>query len=981
MSNGLAEAYLGATKSMSGSDPWPILKRAKVVASDFPDSPDVSLAALCAHLGSSHPDDLLRRQIHLAIAGWDAAGASSGTWAEGSAPYTPERRHAVYRALDLDGATREAFDAVFPMSTPSAVVISEEFQAWYSAERRSEESFYWSTYERYLLEVRGWRGDSVERLGEATTSVVERLSDPRRPQAYQSKGLVVGYVQSGKTAHFTGVIAKAIDAGYRLVIVLTGTIDLLRQQTQRRLDMELVGVENIIRHSDASERDRDYVDDPEWDGDRFVRYGQLPSDLGHPDIIRLTSHRVDYRGLEVGISALELEKVDKTKPLFDYVNLRHSGARLVVVKKNKHVLTKLVRDLRSIKSYLGEIPAVIIDDESDHSSVNTIDPKKWSEGRPQRTAINGLISQLLRLLPRSQYIGYTATPYANVFIDPSDCEDIFPKDFLISLEKAPGYMGVTDFHDLDSALTPDEKTYANSNERAYVRDLRGSGTGRATEMARALDAFVLSGAIKLFRQKQIGRAELWRHHTMLVHESVRQAEHKTLAAEFRRVWQEAGYATPTALPRLRALFDGDFRPVSLARAQSWPIPNDFSELLPFVGEAVALISQAAGDPVLIVNGDKEVQQQRLDFDKTRVWRVLVGGTKLSRGFTVEGLTISYYRRLTKQADTLMQMGRWFGFRDGYEDLVRLFLGRAEPDGEKTIDLYQAFEAIVRDEEAFREQLRQYANWVDGRPQVTPRQIPPLVSQHLPFMTPSSRNKMLNARLVLQRSPGQFVEPTWHPTEPDALLRNYDHLVPLAAAAITLAQFKVAANRQAGNNTFAAYVGLVSHADLMRALDAHEWAPAESFKPHLEYLKEIGNAGQVDDWSVILPQTQEQPELLDGIGTRSVFKRERRHGSLFGAVSDPKHRGAPSRIAGAWQTFDDPFAAGLARERRGALLIYPATETGDAAAKRALPRGRAVMLFCFVAPAAAKPASGQLVQFVARDRARDHDLLVPAEEDA
>src|SRR5581483_4366382 len=239
------------------------------------------------------------------------------------------------------------------------------------------------------------------------------------------------------------------------------------------------------------------------------------------------------------------------------------------------------------------------------------------------------------------------------------------------------------------------------------------------EMLSALDAFVLSGAIKLYREDNgLGRG-FFRHHTMLVHESVKQADHRVLADDIRNVWGSAAYSSPTGLARLRRLFDEDFLPVCSARATE-VFPADFGELKSYVGEVVSRVT-AGGDPVIVVNGDKDIAQEAIDFDKRPVWRVLVGGTKLSRGFTVEGLTVSYYRRKTRQADTLMQMGRWFGFRNGYKDLVRLFIGRAEPDGAKTLDLYEAFEAIVRDEERFREQLRQYSKLVDGRPQITPAQ--------------------------------------------------------------------------------------------------------------------------------------------------------------------------------------------------------------------------------------------------------------------
>ncbi|MFJ1543575.1 Z1 domain-containing protein [Streptomyces sp. NPDC088246] len=191
---------------------------------------------------------------------------------------------------------------------------------------------------------------------------------------------------------------------------------------------------------------------------------------------------------------------------------------------------------------------------------------------------------------------------------------------------------------------------------------------------------------------------------------------------------------------------------------------------------------SGGGPVIVVNGDTErdYAQPDLDFDRThRVWKTLVGGTKLSRGFTVEGLTVTYYRRTTQQADTLMQMGRWFGFRPGYRDLVRLYIGREEPMGKsKTVDLHEAFEAICRDEETFRSQLSRYAELVDGKPQVTSAQIPPLMSQHLPWIKPSARNKMFNTELVKIRSPGQWVEPTAYPTSAMDLRHNTEAWRPV-----------------------------------------------------------------------------------------------------------------------------------------------------------------------------------------------------------
>lgn len=625
----LTDAYLAAIRSMDGAKPRPLEPFAAFTAQQSDDTSDVSLDALREHLASAAGDEPLRKAMHLAIAGWDAAPV--GEWLSDTDPHSQARRTLTCSLLGLDEATTFALEIAFPLTSDGSVVISDEFLPWYTAERRSAHEFYWRAYSKHLLDG-GWDPTALIKLDTATTRVVERLSDPTRAQAFQAKGLVVGYVQSGKTANFTGVIAKAIDAGYRLVIVLTGTVDILRKQTQRRLDMELVGIENIFLGVDPEDaelaKDFDYFTDEDRMNDKFLKHGFQPSEQGFTDVVRLTRHGSDYKSLNAGITALELHKLHKQKPLFDPDNLYASDARLAVVKKNASVLQRLVKDLKSIRSHLGEIPTLIIDDESDQASVNTSNPKKWKQGQKERTSINKLISELLTLLPRAQYVGYTATPYANVFIDPSDVEDIFPKDFLISLERPPGYMGVLDFHDLDASFD-DEKTVENSNERAFVRGLYSTiGTVDAeNDLRDALDAFLLSGAIKLYRESATAGELSFRHHTMLIHETVKQIEHKDLAELVKRVWGSAGYMSGTAMSRLADLLENDFRRVSGSRGDALPFPSSFDALKPFLGSALSKIQEHAGNPVLVVNGDKDIQQTELDFEGGSVWRILVGGNK------------------------------------------------------------------------------------------------------------------------------------------------------------------------------------------------------------------------------------------------------------------------------------------------------------------------------------------------------------------
>lgn len=972
----LRDAYLKAVKSMAGDRPDGLTHNAEFHANKGSPPPDVSPEALRAYLDAADNDDVLRKRLHMAIAAWEAEDGED--WAESTAAHSDERRDLIYALLELDLATAASFDTAFPrISTKNVVIDDGEIEPWYTDEVRSAHDFYWQAYQDHLLQ-HGWEAGPVGKLDQASTLVVERLADPTNPKPQKAKGIVVGYVQSGKTANYTGVIAKAIDAGYRLVIVLAGTTDILRQQTQRRLDMELVGTENIYLGVDPStlndSKDVDYLNDPGRLKGNFLSLGFRPSQHGYPDIIRLTSHGSDFRNLKAGITALEIEKRDKQKPLFDQENLYGSSARLAVVKKNAGVLKGLISNLNSISSHLGQIPTLIIDDESDQASLNTTNPKDWKDGETQRSTINSLITKLLNLLGRAQYVGYTATPYANVFVDPSDVEDIFPTNFLISLERPEGYMGGADFLDLDDAsfAGTEGKTVATSNEKAYVRDLMGTTDAEVdAELLDALDAFLLSGAIKLFRADRSPKLR-FRHHTMMVHESVKKAAMKELAERVKRLWGGAGYATASGQTRLANLLESDFRPIRNARGPKLPFPDNYQQLKPYVGKALGKIQISNGNPVLIVNSDKDIDQEDLDFQHKEVWRILVGGAKLSRGFTVEGLTVSYYLRRTGWGDALMQMGRWFGFRRGYSDLVRLFIGRAVQQGKKTYDLYEMFEAAELDERAFRQELERYSEPVNGERQITPRDIPPLVSQHL--MPPAAPNKMYNAELVIRRSPGRPIEPTAYPEDSHAIKSNYATMLPLFKAAKekkTLTFPSKPPPAQYTGGQFEAYVGFASADTVLEVLHQLIWVPSsDQFRPDLAYLEEI-TPKLVHDWALIAPQRQET-QTLTGLGERSVFSRERRRAPLFGAISDPKHRPAGLRIAEAMPSWGDPFLDALAIEKRGAILLYPITT-------RAEPN-KVIAAFTLFAPKTAITGHGRVVQFKAKDSKSNKPIVDRPEND-
>ncbi|GEL24782.1 endonuclease [Pseudonocardia sulfidoxydans NBRC 16205] len=935
----------------------------------------VDAAALGEFIERAADDDPAHTQTRLTLAKWDADG--SPDWA--SAPQSEDRRSQVYEALALSPELAAMFGKHFPVFDSPATVISRVFQPWYATARSTRSNVYWVDYESYLRDVKRWSASSIASLDQTTTEVVERLSDPTRADVKQTKGLVVGYVQSGKTANFTGVAAKAVDAGFRLVVVLTGTIEILRAQTQRRMDMELIGRENILRGQDPDDpkvaKELDYQQDDKWLADEFVRHGAALDQPGVVHIDRVTTHRSDYKRLPQGLTKLRFFKTDKRAALNDPVNLFNSDAYVAVIKKNRAPLEKLLADLKPHKGDLAQLPVLIIDDESDLASVDTTNPARWkgdSAKDRERKTINRLITELLQVCPRAQYVGYTATPFANVLIDPDDERDLFPGDFVLALHRPPGYMGVREFHDLDKFAAGEPRDVSTSNELAHVRALAGDRdtdpARRDDELQEALDAWVLAGAVKKFREAR--GAKPFHHHTMLVHESVRRADHGDTAEDVRAIWNRSRFtSTEGGMRRLERLFDADLLPVMRARAGLSAIPKSFAELAPFIGTALAQIT-VDGDPILIVNSDAQVkaQQKKLDFETDQVWRILIGGTQLSRGFTVEGLTTSYFRRKPGQADTLMQAGRWFGFRPGYQDLVRLYIRRDE-----VVDLHDAFEALLLDEEAFRDEVRQYHGFDEaGMPLLEPRQLPLLVSQHLPWLRPTARNKMWNAKITSKATGGRFQDRYGVPDRgASANVRNLtDVAVPLLQHATRHLKLGYTLDDgRSGTEQFK--VGLVPGAEFLRLISSYAWHPdyRDVVTPLKNFLATATADARITEWVIAWHQPAKAGDTLEvpGLGASPVVTRRRRADRLDFVGSDRKHATALLPIAHGRDVAELDGAPG-----RGVLLVYLADDraednlghkVGPLTAESLVP------LLSFATPSSATPRRRDVIQWTVESK--DH----------
>jgi hypothetical protein len=572
-----------------------------------------------------------------------------------------------------------------------------------------------------------------------------------------------------------------------------------------------------------------------------------------------------------------------TLPANDPGNLVHQEARILIVKKNAAVLRKVATDLGRYKAALVDIPALIIDDESDQASLDTTKPTLLEERK--RTAVNKAIIKLRTTLPRAQYIGYTATPFANVFVDPTDNEDLFPRDFIVALDRPPGYMGATDFHD----LTPPEAG-AGSNEEDFVRSVRGDDN-LPENLLKAVDTFLLTGGLKLYRADRLGLH--FPHHTMLVHVSKGVDDHSSMKTLLERTAATAGYHSPEGVERLRRLYEADLLPVMRRRGPEGGYPLAFTQLSPFLSRCWDL-AFSDKNPIMIVNGQKDSDTP--DFDRDKVWRILVGGNKLSRGYTIEGLTVSYYRRQAEATDTLMQMGRWFGYREGYKDLVRLFIGREEPIGAtgEYIDLYKAFEAACQDEIAFRDEVARYVG-LPGDQRIRPLQVPPLVQAHM--LRPTAKNKMYRAELVSTNLGGRFRQSTVATSVLSDAEANQRALATLLGASAAQP-----VSLTVGGSSTAAYAWSVEPKTMLKFLRDYRWqkdkAPAQR---DIEFLSGAHLNPGIVKWAVLAPQLKDpDPNRMLTVGeTKLAIKhrhRDQTHGR-YGVYSEPEHVSLAEYIAG------------------------------------------------------------------------------------
>jgi len=526
---------------------------------------------------------------------------------------------------------------------------------------------YWNRY-RIFLQENDWAEQSVNSIDDTSKTILGFLEDPMREGEWDVRGLVVGHVQAGKTANYTGLICRALDTGFKVIIVLTGIHDSLRCQTQLRIDEGVLGYDSI--HNLDFER--------ESMGVGRIEACDFPIDT------------ITTRG----------QNGDFNKNVAMHFGINPGGHPLMfIIKKNASILRHLYNWVKwasqrhgtsNGKPYIRNVPMLMIDDEADLGSINTkkFDPKSVDNDDYDPTTINRRIRQILLAFQKSAYVGYTATPFANILIHPSHAtnkygDDLFPRNFIVSLPTPSNYMGPVQVFGVNSNPVTGVREVAGLPLVRHVLDSEEwlPSSHKKYHIPRDNDARTLPPSLKkaimsfmLVIAGRHARGQNKVHNSMLIHvtrfqmvqEEVYSQVYGYLLDLQRRAQYGDGDRRPTLVQEFQEIWEQDFMHTS-RRIHNSPITT-WGKVMEHILPAVHSIVRPR-----LINGTSKDILDYIEYPESGLNVIAVGGDKLSRGLTLEGLSVSYFLRTSRMYDTLMQMGRWFGYRSGFSDLCRIFL--------------------------------------------------------------------------------------------------------------------------------------------------------------------------------------------------------------------------------------------------------------------------------------------------------------------
>ncbi|MEV5442653.1 Z1 domain-containing protein [Streptomyces sp. NPDC052644] len=680
---------------------------------------------------------------------------------------------------------------------------------------------FWERYERYLSWVRDMPAQVVRNLDRTTDEVLGELEDPNRPGKWRRRGLVIGQVQSGKTGQFIGLAAKAADAGYKLIVVFAGIHNDLRAQTQLRIDEGLLGFDTQFQLRSDQEGANYYIGVGNMAGESRLAIASLTNSAEDGDFNGKTASKAN---LPIGHFPI-----------------------ILVVKKHPKMINHLrswvtdkhgVDDPKTGRKVVRDVPLFVIDDEADNASINTSD----IDADPSK--INSCIRDLLASFDRSAYVGYTATPYANIYIDPdanhdSFGDDLFPESFIRTLRAPSNYLGperlfgLTAYSEEEEDIEPVPLVRYAEDTGDWVPEKHKSGyvpTGELPEsLVTAIHSFVLACAARRAR----GQVNV--HNSMLVHvtrfTSV-QGHVRDQIEDYVRLMQHSlrdryGTSSHDLLDELQALWAKDFvGTTDFFTAEDAP-------RLSWAAVAAEILPSLLKIRVKAINGAAKDALEYYTNSKKGLSVIAVGGQKLSRGLTLEGLSVSYYLRFARTYDTLLQMGRWFGYRPGYEDLCRLYT---------TPQLEAAYREITVATDELRRDIEEMS--VLG---YTPRQFGLKVRTSSLGLSITAANKMRQGTRVRLSYSGELAETTIFPLTGGIPEKNFKNLQAFTEALISHSDPSV--DEASGSLVWADIPPEMVAAGFF---DAYKSAPeANRIRPELiaDYIRHCARNGELGRWTV------------------------------------------------------------------------------------------------------------------------------------
>lgn len=800
---------------------------------------------------------------------------------------------------EIDAAVQLAHEALEPRAPEIGPdILAKQRNDWYKTTKYPDRDN-WSRY-LDLLFRKGWKADpTIRSINYTSTGILNLMTDPATTaDCWHTYGLVVGYVQSGKTANFTAVIGKAVDAGYNVIIVLAGLHNDLRSQTQARLDKELTGK--------AKDPNGHHVDQP------TVTWVDLTERDEHGDF-----H-------EIGDVSL----------------LDRDGPVLLVVKKRCSVLEKLdnwlggMEDQSDVaKRLLQGKKLLLVDDEADYAGVNTgrdsdeapeiddvdeeVDPDEALDTDPSRT--NELIRRVLTHFKKRCYVGYTATPFANVLIDPfgrpgdEHGPTLYPRDFIYALPPPEGYIGTEAYFPFgaDEAEYQARGVRLVSQEHAnIVRDGGVDADEANDELPCSLKDAMLDFILTLAARTHRGMGSQ-PHHSMLIHAHHQVDVQNALYCKVERLWGiwreellELSDAplTPGAI-QLEASLQRRWQAEFVAMN---PNTETWEEIRPHFREAASVVitvvnSRTPGPKNLEFLADEAPPLLKYDDHPAGLKVIAIGGNRLSRGLTLEGLTVTYFVRPARMYDTLLQMGRWFGFRPNYRDLVRVHL---------TEQLRSWFSHLAEVERQIRADISRYSAEDRSPIDLAVRVLTHPEANGLMPTSPAKRRHAREMRLGWDGTTTQSLH--FHLDDIGLLKMNLGHTKDLVAELGDPSEKSQLLWIDVRGDVVLQY---------LRSL-AFPTITGGTFDQTLvtQYIEKRLADGELDGWSIFIPSnSQGNPLPVEAIGhsfgmpTRSRIKGEQ----SIGVLSDPAHFYVD--LPGVYQTTSAMLDA---RDvQRGLLVIY------------------------------------------------------------